>query len=70
MWQFPVFVKSKDSGDVNSYNSVKEMLRALEQIDVENEEYQAWDATGLPLKLSVQRSNEWLRLEPAENLNS
>jgi len=48
MWQFPVFVKSKDSGDVNSYNSVKEMLRALEQIDVENDEYQAWDATGLP----------------------
>ena len=67
MWKFPVFVRSKDSGDVISYQSVSDMQRAFEQIDVENKEYEAWDATGLPLKLSVQKSIEWLRLEPADS---
>ena len=38
----------------------------LEQIDVENEEYEAWDAAGLPLKLSVQKTREWLHVEPEE----
>jgi hypothetical protein len=65
MWQFPVFVRSKDSGDVKSYNSVEAMCRHFEQIDIENKEYDAWDATGLPLNLSVQRSSQWLRLVPA-----
>jgi len=66
MWQFPVFVRSKDRGDVKSYNAVEDMCRHLEEIDVENKEYDAWDAAGLPLDLSVQKSSEWLRLEPAD----
>ena len=42
------------------------MQNHFEQIDVENEEYEAWDATGVPLKLSVQKKKEWLRVEPGE----
>lgn len=65
--QLPVFVRLKDSGEVSRYDAVADMQRDLEQIDVENEEYEAWDATAMPLKLSVQRSAEWVRLEPAAN---
>ena len=66
MWQFPVFVLSKDCGDVNTYNSIEDMCRHFEEIDIENKEYDAWDATGLPLELSVQGSSQWLRLEPGD----
>jgi len=36
----------------------------FEQIDVEYKEYDAWDASGIPLTLSVQKMAAWLRLEP------
>jgi len=62
-FQFPVFVRLKDCGDVRRYNSVADMQRDFEQIDVENEEYDAWDARATPLKLSVQKPSVWLRLE-------
>ena len=65
MWQFPVFVRSKDSSDVESYNSIEDMCHHFERIDIENKEYDAWDATGLPLDLSIQKSDQWLGLEPA-----
>ena len=68
MPQFPVFVRSKDCGDVKSYDSVEAMCRHFEEIDIA--EYEAWDATGLPLDLSVQGSSQWLRLEPADSAQS
>ena len=48
------------------FDSVRDMQNWFEQIDVENKEYEAWDATGVPLKLSVQKAKEWLRVEPGE----
>ncbi len=36
----------------------------FEQVDVEGEEYEAWDAVGTPLQLSVQKGAEWLQVEP------
>lgn len=65
-FQPPILVLLKDCGEVRRYNSVRDMQNWFEQIDVENEEYEAWDATGLPLKLSVQKAKEWLRVEPGE----
>jgi len=64
-FQFPVFVRLNDCGDVRRYNSVAEMQYDFEQIDVEYKEYGAWDANGIPLTLSVQKMAAWLRLEPA-----
>jgi hypothetical protein len=64
-FQLPILVRLKDCGEVRCYNSVRDMQNYFEQIDVENEEYEAWDATGLPLKLSVQKAGEWLRVEPS-----
>jgi len=60
----PILVRLKDCGEMRSYNSVRDMQNNSEQIDVENEEYEAWDALGTPLKLTVQRGAEWLRVEP------
>jgi len=60
---FPVFVLAKDCGEVSRFNSVEELQRQLEEIDVENDEYAAWDRTGTSLKLSVQKP-VWLRIEP------
>ena len=62
--QFPVFVRLKDCGDVVRHDSFAKMQSDLEQIDIENDEYEAWDAAGTQLKLSVQESDEWLRLDP------
>ena len=63
-FQPPILVRVKDSREVLRYNSVPYMQNDLEQIDVENEEYEAWDALGTPLQLSVQKGAEWLRVEP------
>jgi hypothetical protein len=63
MWQFPVFVRSKDSGDIESYKSIEDMCCHFERIDIENGEYEAWDRAGVPLNLSVKKSGEWLELE-------
>ena len=44
---------------MKSYGSLAEMQGDLEQIDVENGEYEAWDAGGTPLALSAQQEKIW-----------
>jgi hypothetical protein len=61
--QLPVFVRLKDRGDVLRYDSISKMQDYFEQIDVENEEYEAWDGAGTSLRLSVHKSSDWLRVE-------
>jgi len=65
--QLPVFVRLKDCGYVVRYDSVAKMQSDFERIDVENEEYEAWDAVGTRLKMSVQTSSDWLRIESLPN---
>lgn len=60
---FPVFVLAKDSGEVLRYNSLLEMQHYMERIDVENEEYLAWDANDRPIRMTVGVPT-WLVLEP------
>jgi hypothetical protein len=62
--QLPIFVRLKDCGDVVRYDAIPKMQGCFEQIDVEYEEYEAWDAAGMRLRLSVQKSSDWLRVEP------
>lgn len=75
---FPVFVMARDSGEVSKYESIEAMQVDLEEIDVENDEYAAWDRDGRPLELLVQGRtalltldlgahtlSHWLALEPA-----
>jgi hypothetical protein len=59
---FPVLVLERDSGDVMRFESVAEMQKQLERIDVENEEYLAWESSGRPISMAVEEPL-WLKLE-------
>jgi hypothetical protein len=59
---FPLFICAKDTGEVERFDSVCELQSELEEIDVENAEYLAWDKHGSPVSLSVQKP-VWLKLE-------
>jgi hypothetical protein len=59
---FPVLVLEKDSGDVMRFNSAAEMQKQLERIDIENEEYLAWDSSGRRISMTVEEPL-WLKLE-------
>lgn len=64
--QFPIFILAKDCGEVTCFESIQELQRQLEEIDVQNEEYLAWDKVGNSVKLSVQKPL-WLKLERVED---
>ncbi len=60
---FPMLVLERDSGDILKFESLAEMQGYLERIDVENNEYAAWDANGRPASLLVQEP-VWLKVAP------
>lgn len=67
-FKFPVFVRARDSGETHTFASAAEMRGEFEKIDVENNEYEAWDADGRRLLLSVSAPDrEWLRMDATEN---
>ena len=45
------------------FASQEKMQSYLEEIDVENGEYQAWDREGLSVRLFVIKKSAWLGLE-------
>jgi hypothetical protein len=66
MIDFPVFVSTRDSGDMKKYQNSREMEHALERIDVENGEYLAWDRQCRTMKLQVKEGPGWLALSTGE----
>ena len=52
---FPLFVRL-DDGEVMQIESYDRILRELEAIDIENDEYQFWDANGHGVKVLIERS--------------
>jgi hypothetical protein len=57
----------KDDGSVYEFPTLAAMRQHLEAIDVENGEYEAWDAVGRCLELSVGVSkSEWLKIVPTD----
>jgi len=50
---FPVYVRGRDDGHVIEDPTLAAMQHHLEAIDVENEEYEAWDAQGIPAVCSL-----------------
>lgn len=63
---FPVFVLAKDCGEVCKFESLYEMQQQLEETDIQNGEYNAWDCDGLSLDLQVQKP-VWLSIEPSSS---
>lgn len=61
--EFPVFIYAKDSGEIRRFESLYDLQYQLEEIDVENSEYLAWDKNGKAFSLAVQKP-VWLKLEP------
>lgn len=59
--KFPVTVKDRESRETKVFKSHDDMEGWLEKIDIENAEYEAWDADGRPVIMSVQEST-WLVL--------
>ena len=59
--KFPVFLLAKDCGEFRKFNTALEMQRNVERIDVENQEYEAWDSNGVEVQLLIQEP-VWLSL--------
>jgi hypothetical protein len=60
---FPVFIYGKDCGEVSMWDTHEAMLEYFEPIDIEDREYLAWDATGIPLDLLLRKQPVWLSFE-------
>lgn len=60
--EFPIFILAKDCGDILKFDSIGEMERELEEIDIENNEYDASGKNSTPVSLRVQESG-WLKIE-------
>ena len=66
MIAFPIYVRD-DAKDVMSFSSLRVMQGYLEPIDVENHEFEAWDAGGRVLELAVGKPrSEWLKISPSD----
>lgn len=48
----PIIVN--ENGDIQLFRSTEEAGRAMEPIDIRNEEYKAYDAEGYPLRLDIE----------------
>jgi len=62
--EFPLFVRAKDSAEIEQFNSIHELQIQVEKVDIENGEYEAWDKNGLPVHLKVQEPL-WINAEPS-----
>lgn len=51
----PPFVLIERNGDLSFYRSLDSLACALEPVDVKNEGYQAFDSTGCPVELRIER---------------
>ncbi len=56
---FPIYVLAKDCGEVYEFASEAEVNGHLEAIDAENNEYDAWDASGRVLSLVAEGLTTW-----------
>jgi general secretion pathway protein G len=55
---FPIFLRSRDDTHVSRFDSLEGLRRSLEAIDVENEEFEAWDDRGFRVRLLLLDSRE------------
>jgi hypothetical protein len=68
--KFPVFLASKDCGAMQKYATAQELYRALERIDVENHEYEAWDSERFRVEMFLRNEKDWLGLKQTARQNA
>lgn len=68
--KFPVFILAKDCGEVRLYESIYDLQKHLEKIDIDNDEYEAWDCMGNALQLSTYEKPIWINLQQENNSDS
>jgi hypothetical protein len=51
---YPIFIKDRD-GWMSILNECREIQDKLERVDIEDEEYTAWDANALPLDFYLDK---------------
>jgi hypothetical protein len=65
---FPVLVLARDCGEVTEYSSLTAMQGYMEALDVEGNEYNAWDGEGFVVRLTVATpKSAWLRVSRADS---
>jgi hypothetical protein len=65
----PIYLLLKDCGEVITFSTQHKLQGHLEAIDVENNEYEAWDADGRVLALSVgPQKSEWLEVRRTDQM--
>jgi hypothetical protein len=57
--KWPVYVLVKDCGEISEYSSLERLRFDLEAIDVENDEFDVWDAEGREVRLRAERVTRW-----------
>ncbi len=67
--QLPVFVRLQDCGDVVHYDSLAKIPSDFEQIDVENEEYQAWMRRERDSRCASKRQARGFESSPCRSLH-
>lgn len=64
---FPLILLEKDSGDLMVFESIYDLQSHVEKIDLENEEYAAWDASGRPVDLRPMQKQVWIDVALSSN---
>jgi hypothetical protein len=54
--KFPIYLRNKDDTDLRKFASENEVRRYVEDIDVENREYEGWDNNGYPVTLELDQT--------------
>jgi hypothetical protein len=54
--KFPIYLRNKDDAEVKKFAAENEVRRYVEDIDVENREYEGWDNNGYPVTLDLDQT--------------
>lgn len=64
----PLLQIEKSNGEIHTYESIEDLVLQVEPIDIKNDTYDIYDATGVLIKLKViVRSKKILGLIPLRN---
>ena len=54
--KFPIYLRNKDHAELKKFASENEVRGYVEDVDVENREYEGWDNNGYPVTLELDQT--------------